>query len=254
MKYKVMPVKNVARLSEAGNALINRAMGMPGIGLVSGNTGLGKTTAASWLINQCHGVYVRAMSLWSPKTMLSAICKELDIDPVGKNNTQLVDAIIIRLAETGRPLFVDEADYVVDKKRLTDTLRDIHDLSSVPVIIIGMGDIEKKIRNNPQFTGRIAQWVKFEGLDMEDAQMLATGLCEVSVASDLLSKLYQSASPKTENTGAEIRRLVVGLGRIEQYARARGLSEISLAEWPNKQDFFIGNAAKTNLQVVGGSK
>ena len=246
MQYRILPVKNVSRLKAAGDALINRAMGMPGMGLIWGPTGYGKTTAATWFINQCNGVYIRAMGLWSPKVMLTALARELDLDTKGMNNGEMVEAIIYRLAETGRPLFIDEADYIVESRRLTDTLRDIHDLSTVPVILIGMHGIEKRIRGNEQFTGRIAQWVAFQGADQEDARILADGLCEVEIRQDLLDALHSAATPKRNpEGGAEIRRLVVGLGQIEYHARNRGLDRIALADWPEGRDFFLGQAATT---------
>uniref|UniRef100_UPI0026F2AC70 AAA family ATPase n=1 Tax=Thiohalomonas denitrificans TaxID=415747 RepID=UPI0026F2AC70 len=186
MRYRILPVKNVSRLKAAGDALVQREPGMPGMGLIWGPTGYGKTTAATWFINQVHGVYVRAISLWSPKSMLAALARELDLDPKGMNNGETLEAIVQRLAETGRPIFIDEADYVVEKATLTNALRDIHDLSTAPVILIGMHGIEKRIRKNPQFTGRVSQWVAFEGLDIDDARLLANGLCEVQVADDLL--------------------------------------------------------------------
>lgn len=244
MKYRILPVKNVARMQNAGEALITRSLGMPGMGLIWGPTGYGKTTAATWFINQCHGVYVRALRLSSPKSLLSSIARELDYDPGGRNNGEIVERIVQRLAETGRPLFIDEADYIVESRRLIDTLRDIHDLSTVPVILIGMHGIEKRIRGNEQFTGRIAQWVDFQGADFEDAELLANGLCEVSVATDLLQELYKAASPRTragEQGGAEIRRLVVGLGNIERYALGRGKQKIARADWPSDKSFFIGS-------------
>ena len=243
MRTKILPVKNVTRLKAAGDALITRAPGMPGMGMVWGPTGYGKSTASAWFVNQVHGVYVRAQALWSPKVMLGAIARELDLDGHGKNNGELVELIVHRLAETGRPLFIDEADYVIERKLLTDTLRDIHDLSTAPVIMIGMHGIEKRIRSNPQFTGRVAQWVAFEGLDIDDARMLADGLCEVDVADDLLARLHQEASPKDRaSSGAEIRRLVVGLGQIEYYARRLGKSSMSQADWPSGRSFFLGSA------------
>jgi DNA transposition AAA+ family ATPase len=240
MRYRVVPVKNVSRLITAGDALLNRATGLPGIGLIWGPTGYGKTTAAAWFVNQCHGVYVRAMRMWAPKTMLTSIARELDIDVQGLHNAEMVDHIIRRLADTGRPLFIDEADYVVELRRLTDTLRDIHDMSSSPIILIGMHGVQKKIRGNEQFTGRIAQWVEFAGADLNDAHLLANTLAEVKIENDLLARLHAAASPKGHaEAGAEIRRFVVGLSQIEQYARARGMDRIGLAEWSRGDQFFI---------------
>jgi hypothetical protein len=240
MKSTILPVKNISRLQAAGDALIARPMGLPGLGLIWGPTGYGKTTATTWFINQCHGVYVRAMRLWSPKSMLTAIARELDIDVRGKNNGEMVEAIIQRLAETGRPLFIDEADYIIEHRRLTDTLRDIHDLSTCPVVMIGMHGIEKRIRSNEQFTGRISQWVPFQGADMDDARLLAGSLCEIGIEGDILADLHRKASPAKGEGGAEIRRLVVGLSNIETYGRRRGMDRIGLADWPEGRDYFIG--------------
>ena len=243
MRATTLPIKNISRLIEAGDALIRRVPGMPGMGMVWGPTGYGKSTATAWYVNQVNGVYIRAQALWSPKVMLGAIARELEVDGHGRNNGELVEMIVNRLAETGRPLFIDEADYIVERKLLTDTLRDIHDLSTAPVVLIGMHGIERKIRANPQFTGRIAQWVAFEGVDAEDARMLANGLCEVEVSDDLLDALRKEASPKGQlDAGAEVRRVVVGLGQIEHYARSRGKSRMALEDWPKGRSFFLGSA------------
>jgi len=257
MKFRILPVKNVSQLQVAGDALIHRSIGMPGIGLIWGPTGTGKTTAAAWYVNQVNGVYVRAMRLWSPRSMLGALASELDIDVRRKNNGEMVDAIVMRLAETGRPLFIDEADYVVESRRLTDTLRDIHDMSTAPIILIGMHGIEKRIRGNEQFSGRIAQWVGFGGADMADARMLANGLCEVPVEDDLLEQMHIKATPKKlhghASAGAEIRRLVVGLGQIEQYAIQAGLASIGASDWPKGRSFFLGNPVSTKPRNGKGS-
>ena len=71
MKYKILPTKNISRMRTAGDALLNRSPGMPGMGLIWAPTGYCKTTAATWFINQVNGVYVRALRLWSPKAMLT---------------------------------------------------------------------------------------------------------------------------------------------------------------------------------------
>ncbi len=245
-------------MKEAADALLTRAPGMPGMGLVYGHTGAGKTTGCTWLVNQVHGVYVRAMSLWSPKTMLEAIARELDIDVRRLTLAGMVDGIVQRLAETGRPLFLDEADYIVDSKRLVDTLRDIHDMSTSPVILIGMTGIDRKLRGHPQLTGRMAQWVEVQGLDADDVRMLAGGLCEIQVAQDVLDDLSRRASPA--GSGAEVRRVVVGLGNVEMHARRRGLTSIALADLPKGYDYFIGQpgsgaekAAIKPLRAAGAS-
>lgn len=236
MKYSIVPVKNVSRLKDAADHLTHRAIGMPGIGLVWGETGAGKTTAATWLFNRTNGVYVRALSLWTPSAMLGSIARELDLH-VGGSCAAMVEAIVERLAMTGRPLFVDEADYLIEKKNLVETLRDIHDLSTVPLILIGMGDIKSKLGRRPQLQGRIAQEVHFGAAELDDAHALAARLLEgVHVDDDLVEWLH------AESKGS-IRNLVVGLARIEQEAQAQGLAQIGIEEWPAGKGLFTGHDA-----------
>jgi DNA transposition AAA+ family ATPase len=241
MRYKMVSVKNVTRLSEAGDALLRRAQGMPGMGLIWGQTGYGKTTATTWFVNQCHGVYVRALATWSPGTMLGTILRELDMNPRATNCARMVEQIVEQLAVSGRPVFIDEADYVVESKRMTETLRDLHDLASVPVVLIGMAGIQRKIALRQQFSGRIAQWVDFKPCDFEDATALARELCEVTVEEDLLARLQKAAA-------GSARLLVVGLARIEQSAKARGLGSISNSQWKHGDNFFLGDAPTSNAR------
>lgn len=249
MKSKIVPVSNIARLMQASDSLTNRAPGMPGMGLIFGATGLGKTTAVTWLITRTNAVYVRALSTTTPSSLLQNIAKELDIAP-RSSNVQTVEAIVQKLAETGRALFVDEADYLVDQKRLVETLRDIHDLATVPVVLIGMDGIQRGIRRWTQLTGRIAEWVQFNPCTLEDAALMAAQLADVRIADDLVAHLH------TETRGS-VRLLVVGLHQVESYAKSRGFDSIALATWPRDRKFFIGNSpvaakpSKPAMSAVG---
>jgi hypothetical protein len=245
MKYKICLTKNVARLAEAGDALINRAPGMPGMGLVYGPTGYGKTTATAWFVNQVRGVYVRAMALWSPSSFLAAVQREIDIEPQG-GLAQQAEAIIEHLMQRNRPLFVDEADYLLGSTRMVETLRDLHDMATVPVILIGMDGMQRKIQVRQQLTGRLAEWVAFGGADIEDARILADTLSEVKIGDDLLAMLHEAGCPKDRQGqalgGASVRNLIVGLARIERLARAKGLKTVHATHWPRGRDFFWGKA------------
>ena len=232
MRSKVLDVKNVMRMRVAGQALISRAYGMPGMGLVYGPTGAGKTTAITWYINQCHGVYVRAWAVWSPSAMLEAICTELDL-PKQRSLSKMVETIVQKLEDTGRPLFVDEADYVVDSKRMIETLRDLHDMATTPVILIGMEGIHRKIQARKQVSGRLAEWVRFNPCDIDDARKLADGLCEIVVDDDLLAALHKK-------THGLARNITVGLSRIESLGKKKGKDRMTLADWPKGEPFFIG--------------
>lgn len=242
MKYRIVQTENILRLHEASTALMERHAGMPGMGVVHGDTGAGKSTACAWLNNKVHGIYVRARALSTPSSFLGSILRELDMEPAN-SCAAMVDQIVERLALTGRPLMVDEADYVAEKVRLTETLRDIHDLSTVPVILIGMNQITRKLDRRRQLSGRLAQAVEFGPIDAEDARAVADTLCEVMVADDLLDDLRHKA-------GGEIRRIVVGLGHIEQRAHSLGRNELDIKGW-GKGDYFVGRASAVAGKPAG---
>ncbi len=201
----------------------SRAPGTPGIGLIWGATGFGKSTATAWLYNQINGVYVRAWPTWTPTSMLSALMEELGIKPLGRT-APMIRSIVQALSAEARPVFIDEADYLADKPVLLETLRSLHDVSSSPLILIGMRDFQRRVMHREQLAGRISQWVEFQAADMDDARTLSEECCEVKVADDLLTRLQKSS-------GGSIRDMVVGLGKIEQFARKKNLGKVGAGDW-----------------------
>ena len=130
MRNELATVKNVLGLQAAYQALKSRDSGIPGMGLVHGFTGAGKTTSIVWLVNQVDGVFVRANATWTPVVMLQAIMTELGAAPLGRC-APMLSFIVDKLSLSGRPLFVDESDYLTDNRKMLETLRDIHDVSHV---------------------------------------------------------------------------------------------------------------------------
>ncbi len=230
MRYSIAPVKNIVALGEAADALVQRAAGVPGMGLVWGPTGYGKTTGAAWLRNKCDGIYVRALALWTPASMLDAIARELGGAFRG-SCARTIDWICERLELRPRPVLVDEADYVLRTGRLVDTLRDLHDQTSSPVIMFGMPGIQRQLVRWPQVTGRILHAIEFSPCDVEDARVLARALCEVEVEDGLLARLQREAK-------GSARLIVVGLARVETFARTRGMRSIGTEQWGRRELFF----------------
>src|SRR5690606_1453816 len=91
-----------------------------------------------------------------------------------------------------------------------------------------------------QLTGRVAQHVRFEALDLDDAALIARELCEVTVKPDLLARIHAE-------TRGSVRLLVVALARIEQHAKANGLASVGAADWGAKRQLFTGEAPSGNV-------
>lgn len=189
MKVAVAKTKNLTNLMKAADSLRTRNIGLPGIGLIWGLSGLGKTTAATWFCDQYDAVYVRAWSTWTPLSMLSSICAVLNLTAPSRI-APAIDQIVTSLARSQRPLFVDEADYLLGSARLLDTLRDLHDVSGTPIIVVGMGEFRRRAERKEQFAGRIMARVEFRPADLDDARITARELLDrVTVADDLLMRL-----------------------------------------------------------------
>lgn len=238
MRYKIVTTKNIVSLSSGFQQSQRRELGIPRMGLIYAPTGFGKTTAAAWLVNRENGIYVRAVSLWSPTTMLMSILSELSI-AAPRFSAQALQAISSRYPQgvvdqmklNQRPLFIDEADYLFHNPRMIDAARDIHDLSGLPVWLIGSQKLEKQIAQRKIVAGRISQWVKFSPCDAEDTQQIAKELCLVEVQTDLLEKLHKAAK-------GSIRLITVGLSRIEAVARLQHWETINAQQWANQPFFF----------------
>lgn len=235
MKVKTVPVKNVSRLAEAADMLVHRSSGMPGIGLVDGETGHGKTYSVNWLINRHQGIFVRAQSVWTPASMLKAILIELDRKPRGSCSDMLND-LVLALRESERSLFIDEADNIINKTVMVEMIRDIHDLSIQPVILVGYTGLDISLSAHRQLTRRVLAHVRFEPTDLEDAALIARELCEVKVADDLLARLH------TLSRGS-VGELVIGLNHIESFGRTRGKDTVTSADWGKKDEFFTKGIA-----------
>jgi hypothetical protein len=238
MRNKMALLKNVVNLRTAYESLNTRPTATPGMALVHGQTGTGKTTAIAWLVNQVNGVFVRANAAWTRTSMLGKIMLELGAAPLQRGSSVMLDYIVGSLAASRRPLVVDEADYLFAEARMLDLLRDIHDFTGSAVLLVGMHDIATRLMHRPQLARRITQWIEFLPADFNDALMLANTVCETEVAPGLLSRLHEEAAG---NVGL----MVVGLARIESTTKANGWACADEDLWGRRP--LLGSHTATNV-------
>lgn len=235
MKTKIAIVSNVVATQMMVEALTQRAHGVPGIGLIYGDPGLGKTTATAWLVNRCDGIYIRATSGMSLTQLLRQIVKELS-GPDIYTREAMLNYIIEHMAISNRTLFIDEADYLLNDKNTLEIVRDIHDLTYCPVVLIGMESVRRKLQRHRQFYNRISEWLEFKPTQFEDLQIIVSAVIEpiLTIQDDLLQQLLS-------DTDGEVRRIITGLSKIEAFALANGLTSIDLQQWGSKE-FFLKKA------------
>ena len=144
----------------------------------------------------------------------------------------MVDQIGEELALSGRPLLVDEADFLV-QKRMVEVVRDIYESSGAAIILIGEEHLPGKLKAWERVHGRMLDWVAAQPASLADAKHLTGLYCPgIEIEPDLLAKLHEASS-------GSVRRICVNLDRIRELARTQGQIKVGKAEW-GVRTFFQG--------------
>lgn len=211
---------NVKQFVTAIERLQNRPSELPGMALIFGEPGLGKTRTCLWWCAQQGDVFIRTKKLMTGRWLLEEIVAELGEAP-GNQTSTLFRQAVDQLLENPRTLFIDEADYLTHDARVIETLRDIHDTTGTPVVFIGMDHADKKLARFKHLYDRFSAIVKFEPLSMADVRTIADEMCEVKLSDDAVAHVHKQAN--------RFRRVAVQLYKCESLARANSLKEITAA-------------------------
>ncbi|MCT8125300.1 ATP-binding protein [Alishewanella sp. BS5-314] len=237
MKHTIVEVKNVVRTQVMFENLQTRSMITPGIGLIHGPSGYGKTTTVTHMFNELtltghQPLYVRCYATDSPSSFLARVMGELGAEPMYPLR-KMVDYIVRSMNENSLALFVDEADHIVGQAKTMETIRDLYDSTEQPVVLIGMEEIARRISHRKQLFNRISEWVEFQAADLEDVHMFAQTLLDkrVQVGEDMLEYI------RTKSSG-EVRRILIALEKIERAAIASDEHFIDLDAWGDRPLFL----------------
>lgn len=211
---------NVQNFTAAMERLQQRQDGIPGMALVFGEPGLGKTKTTLWYVAQNPAVLVRTKKLMSGRWLLEEIVAELGEAPE-KRVSDLFRQCEEQLLDRPRTLFIDEVDYLAHDARIIETLRDIHDCCGTPVVFIGMGQADRKLLRFKHLYDRFSEIVRFQDLSLQDIKSIALQMCEVKLTEDAVSYIHTQAN--------RFRRVLVWLYRAESLARTNNLKEITAA-------------------------
>jgi DNA transposition AAA+ family ATPase len=234
----VVNLQNVGIIVSAFTKLKNKASYLPGLAVVHGPSGYGKTVAATYAANKYRAYYISCKSTWTKKAMLLAIAKEMSLAPA-KTMYELVEQIAEQLVLSGRMLIVDEFDYAVDKN-MVDVVRDIYQSSEAPIVLIGEEKLPKKLEKFERFHNRILSWIPAQPANFNDAVKLRNHYCDkVEVDDSLLKRVLEVCDGR-------IRRICVNLSYIQDEALNQGLNKASL-EWWDKKPLYTGSAPVRRL-------
>ena len=133
---KTANIQNIALVRTALEKLSGRVAGVPGLGVLYGPAGWGKTTAMVAVMNSTRAYYVQMRSAWSRKTLLEKILTEMGFKPAG-TISRMLDEICDQLAKSQRPLMIDEFDFALRGDSMVELVRDIYEASQAVIVLCG---------------------------------------------------------------------------------------------------------------------
>lgn len=242
MSTTMNTVKGIAELSNLHTAdvaierALSRSYGLPGMVCMSGPSGWGKSVAATIIANRRRAYYVQVRSVWTRKSFLQSLLKEMTIRPA-TTVSEMLDQVAQELASSSRPLILDEMDYLAKNDTGVNLVRDIYEASQGTIMVIGEEGLPDKLKRFENFHGRFLAWVKAQPVSFDDAIKLAGIYApDITIDEDLLQKLI------TISHGS-VRRVSVNLEMIQEEASDIGWDRVGLSEW-GERELYTGEAPR----------
>lgn len=213
----IASTSNIALVHTAMDSLVSRAPGLPGIGILYGESGLGKSKGAAYASHPAgfDGIYVSCRSFETKKSFVEQICKSIGIKARG-NIPAIVDEIVQALVLTNRPLIVDEVDYIVESRTL-ELIRDLHDASGASILLIGEERLPAKLKRHERFDNRVLVWQPAAKCSPADFDALARQYVPgIEIAAGLKVRVLAETHGIT-------RRVVVNLEHIKRWCGQHGV-------------------------------
>lgn len=221
VKSVFIPTRSVTALQKALRSLEDTEKGQPGLAVVRGKAGLGKTVAATNYHAVNGGYFLRAWEDMSQTAFLQGLAFEArGVRPNSaiKCKVAVIEALN-RQREGGQraTIFIDEADRL-HVKRIED-LRDIHDETGAPVVLIGEEGIYAQLSARSRIWDRVTQQVDFQPLTREDVQLYALQAAGLKLTPEACADLHR----KSEGNFRRAHNLVKA---VAQAAAAAGTNEV----------------------------
>lgn len=217
MKKTFVKTNNVKNFISMMNNLQNRAEGVPGLGLVYGEPGLGKTYTIMWWAMQNSSIYIRCANNMNARWLLEEIVEEFNEIP-HLRYSDLYNQTVKCLIERPKIILVDEVDYLTEEYKAVETLRDLHDKTNIPIVLIGMENADKKLLRYKHLYDRISEKCEFKSFNESDVAGIISELSDIPIT-DCGKKFIFTKTNR-------FRQIVKFLNKIEQIGKSNGLNSI----------------------------
>ena len=215
---KTRNVKNFVGLM---NNLIDKSNEVPKMGLIYGDPGLGKTQTAVWWATNNDAVYVRAQNKMTCRWLLEKIVYELGESP-SRKMADLIEQCITHLRLKPQVIIIDEVDYLINRHRIVETLRDLHDLTGVPIVLIGMQEAKTKLGKYRHLYDRISEIIEFKSFSKDDLDVIVEELSEIKITDEAKEIFFEKTN--------RFRQVIKGISLLENLAKTNGLHKIDVKQ------------------------
>jgi len=218
MKQEFAITRNVREFLAGMEVVATPIKGRIGMGLVYGDPGTGKTEIAQRYAADNDHPYIRATDIMSRRSLLSRIVAELGEQPKYTAD-DLFNQAIDMLLDHPRTLIVDEVDYLC-RGGMVEVLRDVNDITNTPVVMVGMHQLDQKLKRFRHLYDRFSAVVRFRTFEVEDIASLAEQICECKIDAGGLKFIHERGHGK-------FRRTIVWFSRAEKMAKKNGIEVIT---------------------------
>ena len=217
MKSNVfVDTNNVTKFRKALGRLIDQGVGLPGLMVVQGKSGRGKSQAAINYHAKNEAIFLRVWQDWTQHAFLQSLAKEVTgVKMTGTNRCKM--EIVENLTQQTRPIIIDEADRL--KVERIEDLRDIQEITGVPIVLIGEEGLHAKYNGRQRIYSRVAEVVEFEPIESMDVLIFATQAADLTLDSS-------AAEALAAQSGGSFRMVYNLISRLEEFALANSLKEI----------------------------
>lgn len=217
MKKTFIKTKNVKRFVTLMEELQKLPSNIPKLALVYGDHGFGKSKTILWWATKNDAVYIRAAHKMTTCWLLRDITEELGETPMYLTQDNF-NIVVRSLKRSPKVIIVDEVDYLIANGDLIETLRDIHDITGSPIVLVGMGAMDKKIARYKHLEDRLYSKLKFEQFNANDIKEILIELTDINFTDDAVEYLATRTN--------QFRQLVKLINKIEKLSQTNGFDEI----------------------------
>lgn len=166
-------------------------------------------------------VYVRAQNKMTSRWLMEKIVFELGESP-SRKMANLMEQCIAHLRLKPQVIIIDEVDYLISRCKIVETLRDVHDLTGAPVVLIGMQEAKTKLGKYRHLYDRLSEIVEFKPFSNEDIEVIVEELSEIKITDEAKEIFFEKTN--------RFRQIIKGISLLENLAATNGLNKIDVKQ------------------------